>query len=61
MSYSIKDRDQHFQSDGTPKRILALDGGGLRGILSLSILGKIESALKERHGRRGRFPIVSLF
>src|SRR5215475_8149542 len=28
VSYTIKNRDQHFQNDGGPKRILALDGGG---------------------------------
>lgn len=49
MAYRELSRDEHFTSDG-PKRILALDGGGLRGILSLSYLAKIESLLRERHG-----------
>lgn len=49
MSYPILTRDQHFQSPG-PKRILALDGGGLRGILTLGYLKQIESLLRERHG-----------
>ncbi len=61
MSYTIKDRDQHFHSDGTPKRILALDGGGLRGILTLGILAKIESALKERHGGDDEFRLCHYF
>ena len=50
MPYQILTRDQHFLSDGKPKRILALDGGGLRGILSLGILERIEGLLRERHG-----------
>jgi hypothetical protein len=33
-----------------PKRILALDGGGVRGILTLSYLARIESLLRTRYG-----------
>ena len=36
---------QHFTDPG-PKRILALDGGGLRGILTLGILKQIENELR---------------
>jgi hypothetical protein len=32
-----------------PKRILALDGGGIRGAISLGFLTRIESLLRERH------------
>ncbi len=34
-----------------PKRVLALDGGGIRGILSLGFLARMEALLRERHGR----------
>lgn len=34
-----------------PKRILALDGGGVRGILSIAFLERIEAILRERFGR----------
>jgi patatin-like phospholipase/acyl hydrolase len=34
-----------------PKRILALDGGGIRGALTLGYLEKIEAILRERHGK----------
>jgi len=35
-----------------PKRILALDGGGVRGLVTLGFLERIERLLRERHGRR---------
>ena len=34
-----------------PKRILALDGGGVRGLISLGFLARIEHGLRERHQR----------
>jgi hypothetical protein len=61
MPYRILTRDQHFLSDGKPKRILALDGGGLRGILSLGILEKIEGLLRERHGAGNGFRLCHYF
>jgi len=61
MPYKIKTRGEHFQNDGTPKRILALDGGGLRGILTLGILGKIESLIKERQGDEENFRLCHYF
>ena len=50
MPYRIMNRDEHLRNDGRPKRILALDGGGLRGILTLGILQEIEDLLLDRHG-----------
>ena len=50
MPYKVRTRDEHFLNDGQPKRILALDGGGLRGIVTLSMLAEIEALLKEQHG-----------
>jgi hypothetical protein len=34
-----------------PKRVLALDGGGVRGIVALAFLERIETLLRERAGR----------
>lgn len=61
MSYVIRNRDQHLQADGSPKRILALDGGGLRGILTLGILQRIEDVLRERHGGSEDFRLSHYF
>jgi len=61
MAYRQKSRDEHLRNDGTPKRILALDGGGLRGILSIGILQKIEDVLRARHGGSGDFRLSHYF
>jgi patatin-like phospholipase/acyl hydrolase len=44
-----------------PKRILALDGGGIRGIITLEILARIESLLRERLGRQADFVLADYF
>lgn len=60
MAYRILTRDEHYQSAG-PKRILALDGGGLRGMLSLGILRRLEAVLRERHGGAASFRLGHYF
>ena len=39
---------QHLDPAVGPKRILALDGGGLRGVLTVAILKRIEDVLREK-------------
>lgn len=60
MSYRVLTRDEHFSAPG-PKRILTLDGGGLRGILSLGILRRVETVLRERHGNSPEFRLCHYF
>lgn len=60
MHYQTLTRDEHFQSPG-PKRILALDGGGLRGIATLAYLKRIETLLSERHGGDNGFRLCHYF
>lgn len=42
---------QHLDEAREPKRILSLDGGGIRGILSLEYLEAIEQMLRQRTGQ----------
>jgi predicted acylesterase/phospholipase RssA len=60
VRYRIPTRDEHFTGPG-PKRILALDGGGLRGILSLGILRHVEATLRARHGNDASFRLCHYF
>lgn len=60
MTYRPLSRDEHFTVEG-PKRVLALDGGGLRGVLSLGFLARIESLLRERHGKSNAFRLAHYF
>jgi predicted acylesterase/phospholipase RssA len=61
MPYRTLTRDEHLSANGKPKRILALDGGGLRGILSLGILQRIEDLLRARHGGAEDFRLCDYF
>lgn len=42
--------DVRMRAEG-PKRILAIDGGGVRGALAVGMLGKLEKTLREKLGR----------
>lgn len=44
-----------------PKRILALDGGGIRGLITVEVLAEIESLLRRRLGRGPEFVLADYF
>lgn len=44
-----------------PKRMLALDGGGIKGMITLGFLGQIEKVLAERYRQRGLITKVEDF
>jgi patatin-like phospholipase/acyl hydrolase len=44
-----------------PKRLLALDGGGIRGVLTLEVLARIEATLRERLGAGPQFVLADWF
>jgi predicted acylesterase/phospholipase RssA len=52
--------ERHLFSPG-PKRILALDGGGVRGILTLAILERMEALLRERSATPDSFRLCDYF
>ena len=49
-----------IKSNG-PKKILALDGGGIRGILTVEVLAKIENMLRQKLARGLCSLIISIF
>jgi hypothetical protein len=61
VTYRKRTRDEHFSSSTGSKRILALDGGGLRGILTLGILKRVEDELRARHGDDAAFRLCDYF
>ena len=52
---------QNHLFDQTPKRILALDGGGIRGALTLGYLQKIEDILRVQNGNNPDFRLCDYF
>ncbi len=52
---------EHLSNKTTPKRILALDGGGIRGALSLGYLQSIEDILRIQHGSDKSFRLCDYF
>lgn len=49
-----------MQSPG-PKKILALDGGGIRGMMTVEVLAEIESLLRRKLGRGDDFVLADYF
>jgi uncharacterized protein len=57
MSISVKDR---VLSKG-PKKILTLDGGGIRGLITVEVLIKIERLLRDRAGPGSQMVLADYF
>lgn len=53
--------EEHLDSKHGPKRILSLDGGGLRGVLTLGMLREIETILRKRHDDDPNFRLGHYF
>ena len=44
-----------------PKKILALDGGGIRGMITVEVLAEIETLLRQKLGRGDDFVLADYF
>lgn len=44
-----------------PKKLLALDGGGIRGLITIEVLARIEATLRERLGAGDDFRLADYF
>ncbi|HEX8147090.1 MAG TPA: patatin-like phospholipase family protein [Pyrinomonadaceae bacterium] len=44
-----------------PRKLLALDGGGIRGVLTLQVLARMEEILRERSGQGDAFRLCNFF
>ena len=58
---SYRNLTEHLDRKVGPKRILALDGGGLRGVLTLGMLREIETILRAQHGGDPDFRLAHYF
>ena len=52
---------EHLSPDTGPKRILALDGGGVKGILTLGLLKAVEDELRRRSGEGPQFRLSDYY
>src|SRR5215469_6567633 len=56
-SLSFKDK----LTKSGPRKLLALDGGGIRGVITLGVLAEMEGQLKEKLGRGDDFVLADYF
>ena len=61
MSIQYRTLEEHLSRDNVPKRILTLDGGGIRGLITLEYLEKIESILRKRNRGDDEFRLCDYF
>ena len=52
---------ERYETARTPRRLLALDGGGIRGVMTLEVLAEIERQLREIRGGGDEFRLCDFF
>src|SRR6185503_17032898 len=57
----LRERYQTRAAAGGPHRVLALDGGGIRGLITLPVLVRLEALLRRALGRGDDFRLCEFF
>jgi uncharacterized protein len=53
--------EKRFGGEPRPRKLLALDGGGIRGVLTLQVLIRMEDILREKSGQGENFRLCNFF
>lgn len=53
--------EERYTGEPRPRKLLALDGGGIRGILTLQVLIRMEDLLREKSGQGENFRLCNFF
>jgi uncharacterized protein len=53
--------EKRYGGERRPRKLLALDGGGIRGVLTLQVLIRIEDLLREQSGQGSDFRLCNFF
>jgi hypothetical protein len=53
--------EKRYGGERRPRKLLALDGGGIRGILTLQVLIRMEDLLREQSGQGENFRLCNFF
>lgn len=53
--------ETRYGGEPRPRKLLALDGGGIRGVLTLQVLIRMEELLAEKSGQGDNFRLCNFF
>src|SRR5215510_2480652 len=53
--------ENRYKTSKRPRKLLALDGGGIRGVLTLQVLIRMEDLLREQSGQGDNFRLCNFF